>query len=248
MRGTSKGDSKEIKFDPGEACTELVLWGNGIGTRTGRIKIVTEKQTFEWGKNVKGQDSYPQDVGGGILMGFRGRASEDIDCLSSYFLKPINSIDVNVTYNKISDPTGGITSIQEGDEKYDNRDNSEPTDWTYSNKITKTVTNNWSQAATSSWGMGLKISAGVPEIAEVEQSFEWQISQTSEHGYSETSDCEVEWNMGGKLKAGEAIRVVSYYAQGNIRIQYDSTVVVTVKGVTVSSIKKGSSQNGKQSY
>lgn len=105
--------NRNIVFAPGEKCTELVLWGNGDGRRTCRIKIVTDKgQTLDWGKDTTGQTAYPSNLGSGILVGFMGRYGADIDCMAPLFLKDVKSVTSKVTYGKIPTGKDGIQLVE----------------------------------------------------------------------------------------------------------------------------------------
>lgn len=204
MYGSTAGQWNEIIFAPGELCRELVLWGNGIGTRTGRIKIVTGKQTFEWGKNVSGQDAYPMNVGSGLLVGFKGACGADIDRLSPLFLKLMSSLTSNVKYSSF--PDGGITPEQLDVQTFDAR-NRGTYHWEFSGTKTRVVSNTWSQSSNFAFGMSMKIKAGIPEVASIETGAEWSMSNTSTHSTTETQERELKWAVDGDLKKGASHKV-----------------------------------------
>lgn len=85
--GRAENNHTQLTFQPGEIVVKASLWGNGRGTRTGRIRFTTNRgQTLDVGRNTSGQTEYPMDVGSGILVGFAGRDGHDIDALSFIFL------------------------------------------------------------------------------------------------------------------------------------------------------------------
>ena len=98
--GAKDGNYAEYVFAPGEAVNSLVLWGNGVGTRTGHIKFTTNRGgQFEHGKDVSGQTAYAaSDIGSGILMGIVGRSGAEIDCLGLVFLTKVNSVTIKVCF------------------------------------------------------------------------------------------------------------------------------------------------------
>ncbi|KAL7629691.1 hypothetical protein AAE478_001214 [Parahypoxylon ruwenzoriense] len=226
MYGSTAGDWKEIAFSPGELCRELVLWGNGIGTRTGHIKIVTERQTFDWGKNVSGQDAYPMNVGSGLLVGFRGACGTDIDRLSPLFLNPTESLISKVKYS--SSPTGGIVPVQLDTQTFDARNRSK-IHWEFRGTRKRVVSNTWSQSSTLTFGMSMKIQAGIPEVASVEAGAEWSMSDTSSYSTTETQERELGWEVSGDIENGEAIRCTALCQEGKTSLDYTSDVTVTFK-------------------
>ena len=226
MYGSTAGQWNEIIFAPGELCRELVLWGNGIGTRTGRIKIVTGKQTFEWGKNVSGQDAYPMNVGSGLLVGFKGACGADIDRLSPLFLKLMSSLTSNVKYSSF--PDGGITPEQLDVQTFDAR-NRGTYHWEFSGTKTRVVSNTWSQSSNFAFGMSMKIKAGIPEVASIETGAEWSMSNTSTHSTTETQERELKWAVDGDLKKGQAIKCTALCQEGKAHLYYTSNVTVTFK-------------------
>lgn len=70
--GREEHQSQEYTFDSArnEVVTKMSLWGNGKGTRTGRVRFETSTGgSFDWGQNTDGQSEYPMEVGSWILVG-----------------------------------------------------------------------------------------------------------------------------------------------------------------------------------
>lgn len=109
--GVMRDEYQEIRFKEGETINSMTLWGNGVGTRTGRIAFETsEKQKFEYGKSdVSSQDAFAMNVGSGMLLGFQGRSGADINAMSPIFLRPVKDFRVdNVKYPSL-DSSKGLT-------------------------------------------------------------------------------------------------------------------------------------------
>jgi Jacalin-like lectin domain len=80
-------ESKDFTFNDDEALTELILTGNGIGTRLGSITWKTSAgRAFSVGNR---QTDYTFNTKNSILMGFWGNHGIDIDALGVYLMKPI---------------------------------------------------------------------------------------------------------------------------------------------------------------
>lgn len=83
----SANDIQQVEFDGSETIKSLSLYGNGEGTRTGRLTLTTSKnKDFDTGSN-KAQE-YAIDHASGILVGFGGSAGEDINNMGPVFIKP----------------------------------------------------------------------------------------------------------------------------------------------------------------
>lgn len=91
--GKADGDKHDrIEWKSTEAHVEkITLWGNGRGTRTGRIFVrLSDGKELDVGKDTSGQTSFDQvidpDKTGGILLGAFGKRGEDINHLGFLFL------------------------------------------------------------------------------------------------------------------------------------------------------------------
>lgn len=79
--------SNDFTFNDDEALTELVLTGNGIGTRLGSIHWKTSANR-EFNVGIR-QTDYVFNTKNSILMGFWGNHGLDIDALGVFLMKPI---------------------------------------------------------------------------------------------------------------------------------------------------------------
>lgn len=85
--GRKVGEYREISFH-NEIITHLSLWGNGVGTRCGRIWLKTNTREFDACATHKSpSQEYKKDVGSGVMVGIYGRHGMDIDSLGFIFLK-----------------------------------------------------------------------------------------------------------------------------------------------------------------
>lgn len=78
--------SDEITFAPGEVIHSLVMWGNGNGTRLGRIKLYTNNnQHFDTGA-CKGKTGFAASCGSGVWGGLKVSEGADVDGLEFMFV------------------------------------------------------------------------------------------------------------------------------------------------------------------
>lgn len=225
--GAARESYKEITLAPGERITSASLWGNGIGTRTGRIRFETDKgHTFDAGKDTSGQTEYPMDVGSGILVGFAGRAGHEIDCLSFIFLRLIESVEItNVRYDTPPNDTIRPTSLT-NETKYSNLEGREPVSWQFASKVERTEVSSFTSETTLTFGMGIKVTAGVPEIAAVEMETHWEIGVTQSTTASSSTTASLEWGLSGTLQPGQEVLCQATAQYGNADIKYWATVTL----------------------
>lgn len=229
LYGKESGDWNHLKFDPGETCTELVLWGNGSGTRTGRIKIVTSNgKTLDWGMHG-GSTAYPMTLGSGLLVGFSGASGSDIDRLCGLFLKSVKSITSEAKYGQLPGPTEGIRPKQLEQKEFDNSNGAQDMGWSVGSEIKVEESNTWTQSATLAFGASATVKAGIPEVAQVEASAHWELSGTVSHSSTTTETRTITWGASGVVKPNKCLRVTATYWEGQANIEYTSTVTVVLK-------------------
>jgi len=85
---------ESIEFKPGETLIgDVVMSGNGFGTRVGYLKFETSGgRTFEVGQDD--HHKYLFNSGNSFLSGFGGKAGSDIDQMFVIFWKPVKGIRV----------------------------------------------------------------------------------------------------------------------------------------------------------
>ena len=211
--GTSHKSYSEITFAPNETVTKASLWGDGAGKRAGHIQLVTnQNQRFDVGKNVKGQNEYPIQIGSGILAGVCGRKGAEIDMLALIFLRPIDSIQItDLEFGAL--PTGGNgpqSTILDTTPYYNTT--KEDLTWTYSNALQKTNTKTISSTTTNTFGLkasvAVKVEAQIPIIqvgGDVTTSLEtsWSIAWAKMDQTATTDQITLTWSISGTMKPGD---------------------------------------------
>ncbi|KAJ1323324.1 hypothetical protein MN608_11473 [Microdochium nivale] len=194
--GNTDAESKEYKFDPSvsEQIKTLSLWGNGVGTRSGRIKFeTTNGGSFDWGQDTSGQSEYPIDIGSGILVGLEGKAEKQIDKLAFIFLAPLAKVYYDDLKYTNFDARAGLTtkSLDEQIVRYSGVNATHLFTSTRLFEGSRTFT----KSISSTLGFGAKYSAGVPEVAQVELSASWSITGTLESAKTEKWQRNIGWSV-----------------------------------------------------
>lgn len=239
--GTMSESTASITIAPGERITSFVLWGDGRGSRTGRVRITTNQgQYFDVGKKTFGQTSYNAPIGSGILVGIVGRCGGFMDMLGAVFLNgSVTSVTIdNVQYsNSLSGASTGLSEVALSQVHYLGAPFN-GTDWTFSNTVHRTETSSFSQTSSAIFGVnvGATVSAEVFGIGgNLEPGFQWQTTSTTESSTSKSKEFSLTWGVSGHLNPGEGVTCTSLTKMGVGKAQYTSRVTVTLSDGTVSS-------------
>ena len=223
--GTLQGSYSEITLEPGETIRRASLWGNGVGTRTGRIWFETDGgRTFNAGRDTTGQDEFPITVGSGILAGFVGYSGVDIFLLGFVFIKPVRSTEItNVEYIL---PSGDniVPHALVSDARFSNDQSSGTITWDFSNSVQRTSSVTFTSSVTLEFSMSLSVSAGVPGIASVESGFSWRVGATQTWSRTNETVVTFAWNLGGSLQPGEEVTCSATCQYGSASVPYTANV------------------------
>ena len=240
--GSPNDSTASISFAPGELVTSLSLWGNGIGTRCGRIRLTTNLgQTFDHGKNTSGQTQYDGPVGSGVLVGLVGRSGHDVDQLGAVFLRSaVKSIKIgNVKYTpSLHQTSDGISEVILGQTYYSNPpDSPKDFDWDFINTVTRTKSTSFSQTSSNMYGANASVTVSAELFGigtEATAGFEWQATKTQETTTETEESVELTWSLSGQLAPGTGLTAISTCQQGIGDATYTSTVTLLLADGTVS--------------
>ncbi|KXJ86549.1 hypothetical protein Micbo1qcDRAFT_179807 [Microdochium bolleyi] len=202
--GNTDRESKEYKFDAArsEHIKAMSLWGNGVGTRTGRIRFETSTGgVFDFGQDTTGQSEFPIEVGSGILIGIEGKAAKEIDNMAGVFLKPM----IKVFYDQVEysnfDARAGLV-VKSLDEQVARFGEVNVTH-TFKSERTFASSRTWSKSFSSTLGAGATFTAGVPEVGQVALSTQWSITESSDHSETETFTRNIGWSVTVRVEKEE---------------------------------------------
>lgn len=228
--GVMEDEYREIRFKDGETINAMTLWGDGIGTRTGRIVFDTSSgQKFEYGKDdVSKQDAFAMKVGSGHLLGFFGRSGADINAMSPAFLKPVKSLVVtDVKYPKLDASKGlELKTLRQSEAVW----SGSPYDMDFSGWEDTAETTTWNFDFTTSLTAGVEFEAGLPLIAKSKVKFEWTVGITSSHGGSKTSSNRLAWGLKVPIKsANDSVRCTAEYWAGDAQIDWTGKMHIELR-------------------
>lgn len=221
-QGTASDDpDQSYSFAEGETISALSLWGNGVGTRLGRIRFTTSSGgRFDSGGSTSTE--YRVDVGSGICVGALGRSGSDLDNLGFYFLKPFTSMALkDVKYSDLSGQPCNPDRLAR--ETYSNNGNGDK-QYTFSGSVSVTDSSTWTTGQTFSFGGSIGLTAGVPTIGEVETTFTWEVGLSSEQSFSESSTHELSWSYSGTLMPGTTVTLLAVTYTGKADVGFTGTM------------------------
>ena len=230
--GSAVQNYEELTLQPGETIVRASLWGNGIGTRTGRIDFTTSRgNRLNVGRDTRGQTEYGMDVGSGILVGFAGRANVDIDALSFIFLLQGFNVEIsNVRYTRppTNDSIGQVLLAPQA--IFRNQNNTQPINWVFRNTVTRTNTWAWSQATAFNFTHNVNVRAGLFNLVKVESNTTWELSVESRRETTVSVEVAMGWDLSGVLQPGEALIATSTADSGQADVPYIATVTISAPG------------------
>ncbi|KXJ88100.1 hypothetical protein Micbo1qcDRAFT_207375 [Microdochium bolleyi] len=231
--GSEDYTSHEYTFDSAknEVITKMTLWGNGKGTRTGRLYFETSTGgKFDWGQNTDGQSEYPMNVGEGILVGWSGGAGKQIDKLSPIFLKKMLRVYYDDLKYSAFDKRDNLRTVSLDEVSFSSKDVTGGGEFKGKREFSSSAS--WTKTSGSTLGFGASFSAGVPEVAQVEVSTQWTISQESQTSGSKTWTRGLEWSRTPDLDVlkgtNNIISCTAEASEGTLDLDWTGTLNLVV--------------------
>lgn len=230
--GNAQGTYNQYSFQPGELIRNLSLWGNGMGTRSGRIKFTTSTgNTFDHGMTGKGEKTeYPMPCYSGIFVGIVVRSGSDTDALGCVFFKPLRSIVfTDISYPDLPSYEAAIQPLTI-DVYKDTNSGTQARNWKWSKTIREEDERSWSATQGFELSNSLVISAGFPSIAEVSTTFSWTISKSSTQGATEKVETVFIIDQSGTLNPGQSVHLAAITRRGTlVEIPYTGKVTINLR-------------------
>ncbi|OCK84546.1 hypothetical protein K432DRAFT_422506 [Lepidopterella palustris CBS 459.81] len=233
----SGGNDRTLTLDVGggELVTSLTLWGDGVGSRAGRVLIQTNKQQFNAGKDTSSQTGYPADVGGGIITGAFGRAGQDLDALGFLFLRAkITKISItDVVLSQALTTANFPPQVETLSQTPFFNSQTTNVSWQFTNSITKSVTKTvtTSTAKTLGGSTEVDIQFGIDFIGTEEntlkQTFTYETTTTDTSATATQDTVTFSWNIGGTLAPGTGVNACARAASGSANnVGYNAQAIV----------------------
>eukprot|EP00300_Choanocystis_sp_HF-7_P003615 c12753_g1_i1.p1 GENE.c12753_g1_i1~~c12753_g1_i1.p1 ORF type:complete len:439 (+),score=85.21 c12753_g1_i1:51-1319(+) len=176
--GRSDFESANFVFNSGEHLVgDLIITGNGIGTRTGYIQFQTSLgRTFAAGQTGNNRFIFP--VHRRFLVGVYGRSGSEIDQLGFVYTRPIQSARLtNLQYPTLSLQTAGLAPRRLDQSSFSN-DASNPSTQVIEFRRTTGTQSCFTSELSTTFGVEVSVEAEIPEVASVGASARWSLSMS----------------------------------------------------------------------
>ncbi|KAK3368715.1 hypothetical protein B0H63DRAFT_535188 [Podospora didyma] len=225
LAGVDKDESADFEFHANEKITSMTLWGNGIGTRSGRIRFKTsEGRSFDYGQETaSNQAEFDIDVGEGYLLGFMGHNGDDIDKLGPVFLNRLarRSLDDVVIEDFPKDQGLHILTLDKAEASF----NGIEYKFHFGGSKQRGLTTTWTVESSDTLTAGLSMEAGIPGIGSVTASASWSTTQTMSVSRSQTDDRVLDWGLDIDINGPEDSSICEAQVwEGNIDLKWNGNL------------------------
>ncbi|XP_061434238.1 aerolysin-like protein [Lethenteron reissneri] len=227
--GTVDSSARQFEFQSGEFISKLSMWGNGAGTRLGAIGFGTNRNRDFFAKMTDWtlKTQYKINVGSGVCLGVGGRAGADIDSMGFLFINDIkSSVIQNMNYPTLHQVRPNVQMEAIKDLKYTNNTSIvQSHTFLTSKKITKT--SSWSTTNSMEFTFSLTVSAGIPEVVEVETGFSFTVGSSSTHKLENTEEWMETLTFPVCVPPHKTVTVVAKIGRANIDLPYTALLRIT---------------------
>ncbi len=242
--GIESGTLCRLDLQQGEKITSLAMYPTVGNQNVARITFTTTLgQTFIHGTSNTGFGT-TCPLGSGILSGLTGsgNAGEPLSNLGLFFLMPLASVAIALTYD--SDPTSGnantgITSTILSQAKRTNP-GANPTTYDFQGTATRMNSSEYTVAVAEHYGVSTTVTGPSFSIRPGSTST-WQKTAITTMAPSNSTEVELSWDSPGNLPPGMSIACTSNCSQGILNLTFTCTVSLTFEDSTIDSVAFSSS-------
>jgi hypothetical protein len=241
--GVRKDQFSELALDDGEFLTGMTLWslsrslsrsGSSAAPRVARIDITTNQRT--WGYGVDNTDKLSAkavNIGSGVLVGFQGRAGDDLDQLAPIFLKPLSDSRVDdIVFDPIGDTDGlRLVTLRQGSALWNGTDYS----WTFSGTESRDASTTFTSGSSNGLSLTTTFSASIPRVMDTGLSAGWSSGRTESHERKSGTSTSLSWSTTISLSEDNpAVECSAMVWEGRLNIGWSGVQTVTADGSSVS--------------
>ncbi|KAK4149179.1 hypothetical protein C8A00DRAFT_19101 [Chaetomidium leptoderma] len=230
--GVRKDQFSEMTFSDGEVITGMTLWAGS--SRVGRVDITTNMRSWGYGVDSTAKlSSKAVNVGSGVLVGFQGRAGDDLDSLGAVFLKSVStSVVDNIVFEKAGANDGlRLVTLKEGTAVWNGTDYS----WNFSGSESRDISTSFSTGGSIGLSLGTTFKASVPKILESGINAGWTYGSTLGYTKNSASSSGLTWSATVALSAEKpAVSCSAMVWEGRLNVRWSGIQTVVADGATVS--------------
>ncbi|KAK4125627.1 hypothetical protein N657DRAFT_662121 [Parathielavia appendiculata] len=240
--GVRKDQFAELALDDGEVITGMTLWSSSASgfsrgssvSHVARIDVTTSARSWGYGAdNTAKLSAKAVSVGSGVLVGFQGRAGDDLDQLAPIFLKPLSGSRVDEI---VFDPIGGsdglrLVTLREGSALWNGTDYS----WTFSGSESREASTSFIMGFSGSLSVGTTFSAAFPRIVTAGMNAGWTSGNTESRDRKSGTAASLSWSTSIDLTVDNpAVQCSAMVWEGRLNIGWSGVQTVTADGASMS--------------
>ncbi|KAL2200802.1 hypothetical protein P885DRAFT_74640 [Corynascus similis CBS 632.67] len=245
VAGVRKDQYSELTFDEGEFITGMTLWSvaplsrkfrkaKSKSPRAARIDITTNQRFWGYGvDNTSKLSSKAVNVASGILVGFQGRAGDDMDQLAPIFLRKVDkSVVDDVVFERLPGNDGlELETLKEGTAVWKGTNYS----YTFSGSTTRDTSTTFSSATSHALSSSTTFTASLPIVLESTIGVTWSFSASSSQEYHKGRSTELSWSSTVAMSSDmPAVSCSAMVWRGQVRLRWSGTQTVTAGDASVS--------------
>jgi hypothetical protein len=240
--GVRKDQFSELALEDGEVLTGMTLWslsrsgssGSSAAPRVARIDITTNQRAWGYGvDNTEKLSAKAVNIGSGVLVGFQGRAGDDLDQLAPIFLKPLSDSRVdNIVFDPIGDTDGlRLVTLRQGSALWNGTDYS----WTFSGSESRDASTTFSSGSSNGLSLSTTFSAAIPRVLESGINAGWTYGTTESLDRKSGTSTSLTWSTTISLtKDNPAVECQAMVWEGRLDIGWSGRQTVTADGTSMS--------------
>jgi len=245
MRGGVRKDQHlDIEFADDEVITSMTLWqlasSSSSSARVARIDLTTSHRSWGYGmEDTARLSSKAVSVGSGILVGFQGRAGDDLDFLAPVFLRTVSDSTVSdIRFEKANTDDGlRLVTLREGSAVYNGSDYS----WTFSGSESRTSSTSFSGGFTSSLSASTTFQAKIPSFFEGSIGSSMSAGTSDSHSQSSGDAVQLSWSTTVALSSDvPSVSCSALVWEGHLNVRWSGIQTVSAGGASVSFPVSGS--------
>jgi len=202
--------------------------------KVARIDISTNKRSWGYGVDETAKLSAKAvNVGSGVLVGFQGRAGDDLDQVAPIFLKTLSdSVVDNVVFERIGGNQGlRLVTLREGSAVWNGTDYS----WNFAGSESRDTSTSFTSGSSNDLSMKTTFKASLPRVLESGIDASWGMGISASHEQKSGSTAGLSWSTTIALSAqNRAVSCSAMVWEGRLNVRWTGTQTVVADGATVS--------------
>ncbi|KAH6634999.1 hypothetical protein B0J18DRAFT_361322 [Chaetomium sp. MPI-SDFR-AT-0129] len=243
--GVRKDQFAELTLEDDEVITGMTLWfftprhrwtkSAKSGPRVGRIDVSTNQRSWGYGVDSTAKlSSKAVNVGSGLLVGFQGRAGDDLDQVAPVFLRTLESSVVDdIVFDKPAGSEGlRLVTLREGTAAFAGT----PYSWQFSGSESRDASTAFASSTTNALTIGTTFKgAALPAIIDGGIEASWTFTAGTTITRTLDRSATLSWSTSIDIsESNPAVTCSAMVWEGHLRLRWTGTQTVVAGGAVSS--------------